>query len=70
MILKGKVRGRTIELEGDPRLPDGEEVEVEVRVNKLAHLERALGGWQDDPELGRALEAIDQDRHRIRVGSG
>jgi hypothetical protein len=70
MILRGKVHGRTIELEGDPKLPDGEEVEVEVRVNKLAHLERALGGWQDDPELGRALEAIDRDRHRSRVGTG
>ena len=70
VILRGKVHGRTIELEGDPKLPDGEEVEVEVRVNMLAHLERAFGGWQDDPELARALEAIDRDRHRSPVGTG
>jgi hypothetical protein len=67
-VLKGKVYGKTIELEADPHLPEGEEVEVEVRVNRLAHLERAFGGWHDDPDLDRALEGIDRDRHQARVG--
>jgi hypothetical protein len=31
MGLRGVVRGRTIELEADPHLPDGTQVEVEVR---------------------------------------
>ena len=67
-VLKGRIHGKTIELEGDPHLPEGEEVEVEVRVNRLAHLERAFGGWRDDPDLDRALEAIDQERHQARLG--
>jgi len=67
-VLKGRIRGKTIELDGELHLPEGEEVEVEVRVNKLAHLERAFGGWRDDLELDRALEAIDRDRHQTRVG--
>ncbi len=67
IVLKGKIHGRIIELDGDPDLPPGEEVEVEVRVNKLVHLERAFGGWRDDPELDRALETIDRDRHQARL---
>lgn len=66
-VLKGKIHGRTIELEGDPALPDGTEVEVEVRVHRLIHLERAFGGWRDDPDLERALEQIDRERHKARV---
>ncbi len=62
-VLKGTVHGTSIELEGNPCLPDGTEVEVEVRVNRLAHLERAFGGWRDDIELERALAQIDQERH-------
>lgn len=67
-MLKGKIHGRTIRLEEDLHLPDGEEVEVEVRVNKLAHLERAFGGWRDDPDLDRALEEIDRERHSAQIG--
>lgn len=67
IVLKGKVRGKTIELEDDPRLPEGELVEVEVRVSRLAHLARAFGGWRDDPELDRALDQIDRERHATQV---
>ena len=67
IVFKGKVRGKTIELEGDPRLPEGELVEVEVRLSRRAHLERAFGGWRDDPELDRALEQIDCERHATQV---
>lgn len=66
-VLKGKIHGTTIELEGDPSLPDGTEVEVEVRVNRLTHLERAFGGWKDDPDLDRALDQIDRERHEARI---
>jgi len=62
-VLKGKIRGSSIELEEKPIFPDGTEVEVEVRVGRLAHLERAFGGWQDDPDLDKALGQIDQERH-------
>lgn len=67
-VLKGKIHGKTIHLEEDLHLPDGEEVEVEVRVNKLAHLELAFGGWRDDPELDRTLEEINRERHYAQIG--
>ena len=69
-VLKGKLYGKTIELEGEPHLPEGEEVEVELRVKRLAHLERAFGGWRDAPGLDRALEEIDRDRWSPQVGRG
>ena len=66
-VLKGRIHGSSIELEGHLQLPDGTEVEVEVRVNRLVHLERAFGGWQDDPDLDRALEQIERERHEAQT---
>jgi len=66
-VFRGKIQGTTIELEGNPALPDGTEVEVELRVNRLTHLERAFGGWRNDPDLDRALEEIERQRHEARI---
>jgi hypothetical protein len=47
MSLRGIVRGRMIELEADPHLPDGTQVEVEVRLCPTAALfERLYALWQ------------------------
>lgn len=47
MSLRGVVRGRTIELEADPHLPDGTQVEVEVRPCPTdALFERLYALWQ------------------------
>jgi hypothetical protein len=47
MSLRGIVRGRMIELETDPNLPDGTQVEVEVRLCPTdALFERLYALWQ------------------------
>ena len=58
--LKGVIHGRTIELEQEAGLPDGQEVSVTVEPvllttsptnpEALAALRRAAGAWADDPE--------------------
>jgi hypothetical protein len=58
-ILRGTIRGKTIELEEAPDLPDGQQVTVKVEPapfqpqgdpNALEALRRAAGSWSDDPE--------------------
>jgi hypothetical protein len=66
-FLKGKIHGTRIELNDRPPLPDGTEVEVQLRVDRLAHLERAFGGWRDDPDLDQALAQIERERHEARL---
>lgn len=66
-IVKGKIHGTTIELEEPVLLPDGTEIEVQIRVDRLTHLERAFGGWRDDPELDRAFEQLERDRHNTHI---
>jgi hypothetical protein len=65
-MLKGTVRGKIIELETEPGLPDGQQVTVMVEPmpqpetvaeSPLEALKRAAGSWSDDPEgLDRFLE--------------
>ena len=71
-IMKGTVHGRTIELEGEPGLPDGQQVTVTVEPvpqqetideGPREALRRAAGSWSDDPEgLDRFLEWNRQQR--------
>lgn len=65
--VKGKIHGTTIELEEPILLPDGTEIEIQIRIDRLSHLEQAFGGWRDDPELDQALDQIDRDRHETRI---
>jgi hypothetical protein len=70
--LKGTVHGRTIELEAESGLPEGEQVTVTLEAtprlqtapeDPLEALKRAAGGWSDDPEgLDRYLEWNRQQR--------
>jgi hypothetical protein len=56
-MIRGIVRGKTIELDADTGLPEGQEVTVTVQPvdaikvnheNTGAALKRAFGGWNDD----------------------
>jgi hypothetical protein len=75
--MKGIVHGRTIELEDEPGLPDGQEVSVTVESltpstsptssAALESLRRAAGAWSDDIEgLDRYLEWNRQQRKGSR----
>lgn len=75
VTLKGVVHGKTIELEHDPGLPDGQEVSVTVQApcqtgRELAPgegLRRSAGAWADDVEgLDRYLEWNRQQRKTAR----
>lgn len=65
--VKGKIHGTTIELEEPVLLPDGTEIEVQIRIDRLTHLDRAFGGWRDDPQLDQAFDQIDRDRHETSI---
>lgn len=64
--VKGKIHGTTIELKEPVLLPDGTEIEIQIRVDRLSHLEQAFGGWRDDPQLDQAFDQIYRDRYDTR----
>ncbi len=59
MGLRGVIRGRTIELEQEPPLPDGTQVEVELRTLLPDPL---WGPLADQSELIEALRQMMQER--------
>jgi len=63
----GVVHGRTIELDEDLGVFEGQEVEVQVKlVTKNGTwgegIRRSAGGWNDQPEMGAIMDKIQQDR--------
>jgi hypothetical protein len=63
----GKVHGKTIELDEDLGLAEGQEVEVQVKVvlptKKWGEgILRSAGGWADYPEMDDVMERIHQER--------
>jgi hypothetical protein len=65
IAVKGVVHGKTIELEHDSGLPDGQEVSVIVR--PAGQIPQALldsfGAWSDDPEgLDEYIKQVYRDR--------
>jgi hypothetical protein len=65
--LHGKVRGRTIELDEDPGVAEGQEVEVQMKVVPPAKkwgegILRSAGGWANYPEMAAIMEKIHQER--------
>lgn len=65
--LHGKVHGKTIELEEDPGMADGQEVEVRVDIVQPAPkwgegILRSAGGWADHPEMDAIMAKIQQER--------
>lgn len=73
IVFKGVVHGRTIELDHEPGLPDGQTVTVTLQPTsdrKLPPgegLRRAFGGWAEDAEeLDKYLEWNRQQRKNDR----
>lgn len=73
--IRGVIHGRTIELDAEPGLPDGQTVSVIVQPvaaknsqEAFEALKRAAGGWEnDDPEgLEKYLEWNRQQRKTRR----
>ena len=65
--LHGKVHGKTIELDEDLGVADGQKVEVQVKIvpptqNWGEGILRSAGGWADYPEMDAIMEKIHQDR--------
>ncbi|GIV04758.1 MAG: hypothetical protein KatS3mg016_0333 [Fimbriimonadales bacterium] len=59
MSLRGVIRGRTIELEEDPHLPDGTTVEVELQLPTTEQLlEHLKALWQLPPT--EALPSLEE----------
>jgi hypothetical protein len=66
----GKVRGRTIELDEDPGVAEGQEVEVEMKVVPKPTQKtgegflRTEGALADDPHWDAIMEEIYQERKK------
>jgi hypothetical protein len=65
--LHGTVHGKTIELDEDLGVAEGQQVEVQVKLVPPARnwgegILRSAGGWVDHPELDTIMETIHQDR--------
>jgi hypothetical protein len=65
--LHGKVRGRTIELDEDPGIAEGQQVEVQMKVVEPTRkwgegIRRSAGGWADRPELDAVMAKIHEAR--------
>jgi hypothetical protein len=74
IVLKGIVHGKTIELEREPGIPDGQEVTVLVQPSAPAKdapkrlppgegIRRSSGAWAEDAEeLDRYIESVYKER--------
>jgi hypothetical protein len=75
-VLHGVVRGKTIELDEDPGVAEGQEVEIQVRIVEPDRkwgegILRTAGALADDPEWDMIMEQIYRDRkveRRPQVG--
>ena len=67
--LHGKVNGRTIELDEDPNMAEGQDVEVQIRIiNRPSHtpgegLLRTEGALANDTEWDAIMDEIHQARN-------
>ena len=71
MIIRGTVRGNTIELETDLGFPDGQVVEFDLRVPQRSHtsgdgIRRSAGIATDVPGIDAAFDQIERDRKVAR----
>jgi hypothetical protein len=65
--INGKIHGKTIELDEDLGVADGQEVQVQVTIVSPARkwgegILRSAGALADDPEWDTIMEQIYQDR--------
>jgi hypothetical protein len=65
--LHGKVHGRTIELDEDPGVAEGQEIEVQMKLIAPTRkwgegILRSAGGWAAYPEMDAIMEKIQRER--------
>jgi hypothetical protein len=64
--IHGKVRGKTIELNEDLGVPDGQEVEIQVKISSPRNwgegIRASAGGWANYPEMDAIMEEIHRSR--------
>ena len=68
-VLNGVVRGKTVVLEDDPHLAEGEKVRVSLRPLKSKKkatpgegIRRSAGAWADHPEMDEIMAEIQRLR--------
>jgi hypothetical protein len=70
MQLTGRVHGRTIELDANTELPDGQPVSIIIQPLRKPGdgIKRSAGSWQDaGPEIDEWLKAMQEGRQRDRI---
>jgi hypothetical protein len=65
--LHGVVHGKTIELDEDLGVAEGQEVEIQVKLVQKSRkwgegILSSAGGWADHPEMDAIMEEIHQNR--------
>ncbi|HET6880042.1 MAG TPA: hypothetical protein VFI31_07795 [Pirellulales bacterium] len=65
--VQGVVHGKTIQLDDDLGVAEGERVEVKVRTIEPAAqwgdgIRRSAGGWAGHPEMDEVMERIQRER--------
>ncbi len=73
--IHGIVYGKTIQLDEDLGVPEGQAVEVQVKIVQPANkwgegILRSAGGWADHPEMDAVMEQIQLERKRERRSQG
>jgi hypothetical protein len=66
-VIHGKVHGKTIELDGDLGVAEGQDVEVHVKILSPSKkwgegIIRSAGGWAAHPEMDSIMEEIQRNR--------
>lgn len=63
--VRGVVHGKTIEVEGELNLPDGQQVTLIVQpvLTPEEAIRRSAGGWSDDPE---GVDRFVEEMRRLR----
>jgi len=72
MTFRGTIRGNTIELETGPGIPDGQMVEIDMRVTQRSAIwgegiRRSAGVAVDVPGVDEAFEQLERDRKGYAV---
>jgi len=67
ITVRGVMHGRTIELDEDLGVAEGQKVEVQVKLFQTAPkwgegILRSAGGWADYPEMDVIMEKVHQNR--------
>jgi len=65
--IHGRIHGKTIELDEDAGIAEGQEVEVTVKPTRNSRpwgegIKNSAGAWADYPEMDEVMQQIQRDR--------